>query len=196
MLVLVWCFVFFFTSFYAVSAFHRYRSVIGHVIVPVWEDPGAVAILVMQVNCHWHICPGKFILFQNLSLPVQITVFGPVSLILSDFGGEPDFNFRLHWKAHELRFKTKFPETVLGLQLIAKPQTTSAYCLFVQRFQTLFAYRLKASAIPYCKIRVILLTWAQCCHKDYFCIAIFAPILSPHLCMLFLCRLKCNTVTP
>lgn len=97
--------------FCEVSAIHRYRSGIGHVIILVWEDPGTVAIPVMQVNSHWHAHPGKFTLFQTPSLPVQIRVFRPGSLISSDFDEKPEFNFRLHWKAHKIIFKTKFPET-------------------------------------------------------------------------------------
>lgn len=38
--------------FCEVSAIHRYRSGIGHVIILVWEDPGTVVIPVMQVNSH------------------------------------------------------------------------------------------------------------------------------------------------
>lgn len=128
------------TLFYVISAIHRYRSGIGHVIILVWEDPGTVAILGMQVNSHWHIHPGKFIPFQNpsLPLPVQIRVFRPVSLIFSDFDGKPEFNFRLHWKTHELKFKTKFPEIVLRLQLTAKPQTTPAYCVLMGKVSDSF----------------------------------------------------------
>lgn len=38
--------------FYVIPAILRYKSGIGHVVILVWEDPGTVAILVMQVNSH------------------------------------------------------------------------------------------------------------------------------------------------
>lgn len=79
--------------FYVISTIHRYRSGTGHVVIHVWEDPGTAAILVMQVK---HTHPGKFILFQTPSLPLQIRVFRPGSLIFSDLDQKPEFNFRLH----------------------------------------------------------------------------------------------------
>lgn len=82
--------------FYVISAIHRYRSGVGRVIILVWEDPGTVAVLVMQVNSHRHVHPGIFIPFQNPSLPVQIRVFRPLSLIFSDFDRKPELDFRFH----------------------------------------------------------------------------------------------------
>lgn len=121
-----------------------------------------------------------------------------MSSVFPDVDRKLEFNIRRHWKAHEFRFKAKFPGSFKATADSKALGHTCLLCFHRKCFRFLFAYRWKKkkSAIPYCKMRVILLSWAQGFHKDYFCIAIFSSIFSLCLWMLFLCRLKCNTVTP
>lgn len=84
------------TFFCAIYSMHRYRSGIGHVIILIWEDPGTVAILVMQDSSHLHIHPQKFTPLQNPSLApsVQIGFFTSMSSISLDADGKLECNIR------------------------------------------------------------------------------------------------------